>query len=124
MKTLTILLASLSCCLSAAPAFAANNREPLTVTGNQTEDPDTIRVSYRDLRLANAADAGVLRARVKQAAMRRCDALYGSSFLPMLWGCRDAAWRAAAPQIAAAIERAKAGQNLAAGNEVVRFVLR
>ena len=115
MKTLTLLLASAACCLPAAPAIAAKDTAPVTVTGIHADDPDTIRISYRDLDLTNGTDAVVLRARVKRATLRTCDRLYRDSMLQMFWACRDTAWNAAAPQIRAAIERAKAGQQMATG---------
>ncbi len=121
MKTLTLLIASAACCLSAVPSFAKNGNAPLTVTGTHAEDPDTIRVSYDDLNLTNATDAGVLRIRVKQATRRACDALYDGAFLSQRWGCLDIARTIAEPQIAAAIERAGTGQSLAGRAVQLRF---
>lgn len=124
MKTITLLLASVACTLSAAPAFAANGEASLTVTGTQADDPDTIRVTYNDLSLTNATDAAVLRTRVKGAVRRTCGALYSGALLQTEWACRDVAWQAAAPQIAAAITSARSGHNLAAREVVVRFATR
>ena len=124
MKTLTLLLASAACCLSAVPAFAKNGNAPLTVTGTQAEDPDTIRVSYSDLNLTNATDADVLRARVRRAARRACDAIYDGAMLSQTWGCLDNVRNVANPQIAAAIERAGSGQNLAGRAVQIRFARR
>ena len=121
MKTFTLLLASAACCLSAVPAYAKNGNAPLTVTGTHADDPDTIRVSYGDLNLTSATDAGVLRARVNQATRRVCDALYDGAFLSQRWACLDIARNIAEPQIVAAIERAGTGQNLAGGTVKLRF---
>ena len=120
MKTITTLLASIACCLSAAPAFAEKGSQALTVTGKQA-DPDTIRVPYGDLSLAKTTDADLLRTRVKQATRRACSALYDNSFLSQKWACLDTAQDIAEPQIVAAIKRAGAGQNLAEGTVVLRF---
>lgn len=121
MKTLSLLIASAACCLSAVPAFAKNGNAPLTVTGTHVDDPDTIRVSYGDLNLTSATDADALRARVKQATRRVCSELYGSALLSQEWGCLAIARRIAEPQIAAAIARAGSGQQLAAVAVVLRF---
>lgn len=124
MKSFTLLLASAACCLSAVPALANGGNAPLTVTGTQTEDPDTIRVAYGDLNLTSAIDAAALRTRVKQAARRACGDIYGRSLLTQEWACREVAHDIAEPQIVAAIERAGTGQNLAGGAVKLRFARR
>jgi UrcA family protein len=124
MKTLTLLLVSVTCSLSTVPAFAADREPPVTVTGAQSDDPYTIRVSYRDLDLANAADGAVLRARVKRETRRVCGALYDGTTPSQRWSCHDIAWGVARPQIDAAIERAGTGQNLAGRAVVLRFARR
>jgi UrcA family protein len=121
MKTVALLLDSGAFTLSAAPAFAAKDATPLTVTGTRSDDPDTIRVSYADLSLGNAADAAVLRARVKRETRRICGALYSGALLQMEWACRDVAWRVAAPQIAAAIASVRTGTSLAHQTVVIQF---
>jgi UrcA family protein len=125
-KTITplILLASVACTLSAAPALAKMDAVPMTVTGPRSDDPDTLRVSYADLSLANAGDAAELRARVKREAHRICGALHSGALLQTEWTCRDVVWQAAAPQISAAIEQARSGQAMAATTVVVRFATR
>jgi UrcA family protein len=122
MKTITLLLASATCYLSVVPAFAQTGDAPLTVTGSKADDPDTIRVSYADLDMASPADVAMLQTRVRTAARRTCDAMYAGSMLEMSWACRDVVAAVAKPQIAAAIERARTGQDLAArAVVVVRF---
>lgn len=123
MKTFAIWLVSVSCCLSAAPAVAEKGNAPLTVTGTRP-DPASIRVPYGDLSLANAVDARLLRARVERATKRACGTLYDDTTPYQRWACRDIARDAAEPQIAAAIERARAGQNMAGREVVLRFARR
>src|SRR5690349_19270212 len=110
LKT-TILAAATSVAL-AVPALAQGD---LTVRGSKV-DTDTIRVSYGDLQLANADDAATLRSRVHGAIRRGCGNLYSGTTPGQEWTCRDAAWQAAAPQMAEALASAQSGRTLAANS--------
>jgi UrcA family protein len=122
MKTHLLVFAAVSCCLPSHPAFASAGGT-VAVVGSQSDAPNTIHVSYRDLSLTHEADADVLRGRVKRAAWQACGALsdYDNALLSQRWSCLNIAWRASAPQIASAVERAKAGRDLAERAVVVRF---
>lgn len=124
MKTTAILLAPAIIALAATPAKAGPDSVPLTVTGAQTPDPDTIRVSYADLNMTTPESAAVLRTRVSKAINHKCDQLYDGAMLEQAWGCKDIAWGAAKPQLEAVIGQRASG--LAVTNAVVsiRFAKR
>jgi UrcA family protein len=118
-KTTLTLTAAIVAALT-TPAAAGE----LTVRGSHSVEDAVVRVSYGDLRLAEAGDAEALRTRVNRAVRRGCAGLYGSAHISQEWTCRDIASEAAAPQIASAIEAAQSGRALAATTLVVRLARR
>jgi UrcA family protein len=121
MKNSTFMLAAVACATLAVPAIAQSENASLTVTGSQPQDPDTIRVSYADLDLADSTAADTLRARVSKAIQRKCGDLYEGTTPAQRWACFDVAWRVARPQIDATLARTNSGQNLAVRAVVMRF---
>ena len=89
----------------------------MTVTGQPVYQE---RVSFADLDLRNSGDRQKLKGRVHRASDRVCIAAEGPipRYSPS-WGrngvetCSDLAYDAAHPQIAAAIDRARSGRQLA-----------
>ena len=94
-----------------APVHAKSER--MVVTAQRASDLPTQRVSYRDLNLASAADQVTLERRVGYAVKQVCQErnLLGEKSLAAFShyvACRDFAWDGARPQIATAVDRARA----------------
>lgn len=97
--------------LTVTPAHAKS--DPVVITGQRVSDLPTQRVSFADLNLAAAADQRALERRVGSAVKQVCFA--GGHAIDQtvesyasFRGCSDFAWGAARPQIAAAVDRARA----------------
>ena len=97
--------------LAVTPAQAKS--EPVVITGQRVSDLPTQRVGFADLNLASAQDQLTLDRRVGSAVKQVCIAS-GHTIERNLEarasyrGCSDFAWDGARPQIAAAIDRARA----------------
>lgn len=94
-----------------APAHAKS--DPVVITGQRISDLPTQRVSYRDLNLASAADLAALERRVGSAVKSVClerDQRAEKSLASFgeYVACSDFAWGGARPQLAAAIDQARA----------------
>ena len=97
--------------LAVAPAQAKS--QPMVVTAQRTADLPTQRVSFADLNLASAQDQRILNRRVGSAVKIVClerDQRAEKSLASFgEYGvCSDFAWDGARPQLAAAIDRARA----------------
>ena len=112
---------ALSLCAAVAlttcePARGGAGRRPrrTVVTAQRASDLPTKRVSYSDLNLAAAADQAALERRVGSAVKQVCGERVPECrkvariVHPAIGGCRDFAWSGARPQIAAAVDRARA----------------
>ena len=93
------------------PAHAKS--DPVVITGQRVSDLPTRRVNFADLNLAAAADQRALERRVASAVKQVCFA--GGHAIDQtvksyvnFRGCSDFAWDGARPQIAAAVNRARA----------------
>lgn len=83
------------------------------VTAQRSSDLPTKRVSYRDLNLAAAADQKLLETRVGFAVKQVCQertqqAEKSLASFTRYSACRDFAWSGARPQLAAAVDQARA----------------
>jgi len=97
--------------LAVTPAVAKST--PMVVTAHRATDLPTQRVSYRDLDLASAEHQAALENRVGYAVKKVCLAGDQQSqrtleSYTLYVACSDFAWDGARPQIAAAIDRARA----------------
>ena len=97
--------------IAVTPAQAKS--DPVVITGQKVSDLPVRRVGFSDLNLAAAADQRALERRVGSAVKQVCFA--GGYAIDQtveshanFRGCSDFAWDAARPQIAAAIDRARA----------------
>ncbi len=114
-KTSTIARPLLALALVAAPLAA---QEPTVVTGAHQPTYQE-RVSFADLDLSQGSAQRALKTRVRRAADRVCIEAegplpsYGYGFGSDLT-CADLTYNHARPQIVAAIDRAKSGQQTAA----------
>lgn len=92
--------------LIATPALA---QEPPVVVYGELSGAATERVSFADLDLADIAAQGRLHHRVSGAIERVCDLDLGRDGLQDrgYYSCFNAAWAAAAPQIAEAVATGK-----------------
>ena len=92
----------------AATAPASAKDRPITVTATEANVPVRF-VSYRDLNLAEQADARILAKRVRQAAKEVCDESTpdGAFNESMFLSCRSIAWQGARPQMKRAIAQAQ-----------------
>jgi UrcA family protein len=110
---------------SQTPAFAEDG--PMVVEGKSVFQE---RVGYRDLDLRVGEDQRILRKRVFAASDRVCVAadgpnyrsnvtMSGSARVPGGLNCADLSFRAARPQIRAAIARAQSGEQVALGDIVI-----
>lgn len=123
-KTLKIAapLLAAAAMIAAAPLAAD---QPMTVTGQQLYQE---RVAIGDLDLTKWSHRNALKRRVQRASERVCIAAEGpfdanqSGFMDGA-SCTEATYDHTRPQIAAAIDRARSGQALAA-NLTVRLVTR
>jgi UrcA family protein len=100
------LISGLAAVVSAAPVMA---QEPPVVVYGETTGANTERVAFADLNLAKAQDQSRLHNRVNGAIERVCDIDLGRDGLQDrgFYSCANAAWGAAAPQIAEAISTGK-----------------
>jgi len=97
--------------LAVTPAEAKS--EPVVITGQRIADLPTRRVSFADLNLADAADQATLERRVGYAVKHVCqergqNAEKTLASFTRYVGCRNFAWSGARPQLAAAVDRARA----------------
>lgn len=108
MRTLPLLAVAVFATLWATPTQAET---PVVVTGTQ-EREFSMRVPFADLSLASEAGQNTLRSRVKSAANQVCGAYVdASNDAPYMTPyCSWTTYRAASPQIAAAIAQAQMGQ--------------
>jgi UrcA family protein len=111
-------LSALALVLVAAPLAA---QERVTVTGQPVFQE---RVSFADLDLRQLQGRQTLNARVYRVADRLCAQAEGPFLENSVGfgsspGCAELTYRNAKPQIAAAVQRAKAGQQLTAMTVVV-----
>jgi UrcA family protein len=129
MTTKYSISRSLLALAAAVVAFPLAADEPMTVTGQQLYQE---RVGIADLDLTKWAHRYALRARVHHASERVCIALQGpiGAYDYDFTGgpnaglnCVDLTYRHARPQMAAAIDRARSGQTMAA-SLTVRLVAR
>ena len=99
------LLSGMTLCY-ASPASAQN---PPVVVYGEAINADVERVAFADLDLASARDQGRLHNRVGGAIERVCQIDLGRDGLQDrgFYSCSNAAWGAAAPQIAEAIATGK-----------------
>ena len=100
------LISGLAAVVTASPVLA---QEPPVVVYGETMNARTERVAFVDLNLASASDQKRLNHRVGGAIERVCDIDLGRDGLQDrgFYSCADAAWGAAAPQIAEAIATGK-----------------
>lgn len=97
--------------IAVTPAQAKS--DPVVITGQRIGDLPTRRVGFADLNLASAAGQRTLERRVGFAVKQVCFA--GGHAIDQtvesyanFRGCSDFAWDGARPQIAAAVDRARA----------------
>lgn len=90
--------------VGAAGAATAQQSPSATVIGQRPEDGLSMRVSYRDLNLANAKDERILNRRVGSATHIVCEPHFTNIDRAQ---CVSYAWRGARPQIAMAVQRAR-----------------
>lgn len=97
--------------LTVTPAHAKS--DPVVITGQRAVDLPTQRVNFADLNLAAAADQALLERRIGYAVKQVCqergqhaEKTLGS--FTRYVQCRDFAWDGARPQLAAAVDRARA----------------
>ena len=100
------LISGLATIAIAAPALA---QEPPVVVYGESMGVKTERVAFADLQLASLSDQKRLNHRVGGAIERVCDIDLGRDGLQDrgYYACANAAWDAAAPQIAEAISTGK-----------------
>jgi UrcA family protein len=120
--SITRPLFALAAWLVAAPLAA---QEPTVVTGER-QPAYQERISYADLDLRGWSAQQTLKGRVYRAADRVCSQANGPFSINEIGlgsslNCADSTYKATRPQIKAAINQAKAGQNLAAAVVVLRF---
>lgn len=107
LPVIAALLSGMTLCY-AAPASA---QEPRLVVYGEAINAESERIAFADLNLASLADQKRLHHRVGGAIERVCaidlgrDGLQDRGF----YSCSNAAWGAAAPQIAEAISTGKTG---------------
>jgi UrcA family protein len=103
--------------LTTLSAFAISPAQaksaPVVVTAHRVGELPTRRVSYRDLNLASATDQATLQSRVGSAVKQVCgeriqNAEKTLAAFNRYSACRGFAWSGARPQVAAAIDRARA----------------
>jgi UrcA family protein len=113
-KALSLCAAVALTALSVAVVTPAQAKsQPVTVTAQRASDLPTQRVSFADLNLASASDQGILETRVGHAVKEVCGereqlAIKTLTSFSHYVACRDFAWDGARPQLAAAIDRARA----------------
>jgi UrcA family protein len=100
------LISGLATIAIAAPAFG---QEPPVMVYGESAGVKTERVAFADLDLASASQQARLNHRVSGAIERVCDIDLGRDGLQDrgFYACANAAWSAAAPQIAEAISTGK-----------------
>ena len=100
------LISGLAAVVTATPALA---QEPPVMVYGEALNANTERVAFADLNLASASDQSRLHNRVGGAIERVCGIDLGRDGLQDrgFYNCSDAAWGAAAPQIAEAIATGK-----------------
>lgn len=105
LTVIAALLSGMTLCY-ASPAAA---QEPPVVVYGEAINAQTERVEFADLNLASARDQSRLHNRVGGAIERVCGIDLGRDGLQDrgFYSCSDAAWGAAAPQIAEAITTGK-----------------
>lgn len=105
LTVIAALLSGMTVCY-ASPAAA---QEPPVVVYGEAINAQTERVEFADLNLASARDQSRLHNRVGGAIERVCGIDLGRDGLQDrgFYSCSDAAWGAAAPQIAEAITTGK-----------------
>ena len=105
LTVIAALLSGMTLCY-ASPAAA---QEPPVVVYGEAINAQTERVQFADLNLASARDQSRLHNRVGGAIERVCGIDLGRDGLQDrgFYSCSDAAWGAAAPQIAEAISTGK-----------------
>jgi UrcA family protein len=108
-KTVPVVAALISGLATIAIAVPALAQEPPVVVYGESSGVKTERVVFADLQLASLSDQTRLHHRVGGAIERVCDIDLGRDGLQDrgYYACADAAWGAAAPQIAEAIATGK-----------------
>ena len=100
--------------LSAGPAAA---RERIVITSPELDPSTRIqRVGFGDLDLATVQGARILARRVGGAVQEVC--FHDGEHPFMVNVCKRSAWQDAAPQMASAIQRARANPGLALGGSI------
>lgn len=92
--------------LIASPSAAADR--PVVVEGSPLEGAVVKRVDYGDLNLASRDGEKLLYRRVGRAVGQVCNKANPSVPHTVLWSCRGLSWESARPQIATALDRARA----------------
>lgn len=111
MKLLSTLIALSAPLVLALSAGSAQAREGITIIAEPDALVRTVRVGFGDMDLSTAEGQEMLTSRVNLAVREVCDA--PDQFLLSELPCKRAAWSDARPQIAGAVERARANPGLA-----------
>ncbi|WP_205478334.1 UrcA family protein [Sphingomonas arenae] len=92
--------------LIASPSAAADR--PVVIEGSPPEGAIVQRVTYGDLNLASRDGEKLLYRRVGRAVGQVCNKANPGAPYTDLWTCRGMSWESARPQIATALDRARA----------------
>ena len=115
------ILAAASLLFTGSPPATAS--EPVVVTAERPDAGYSLRiVKYGDLQLLTANGEKVLLNRVRRAVREVCPWETSSATDYLTYDCRDFAWKGARPQMAAAVERARSGDQLVTATMAIRIV--